>query len=201
MITNIYSKTTFFLLFFIYGFYCISCNSEGSTNNQIERLEESNQMENSLSGNNQTQYAGINENSNSISQEIWEIPSLKNSKESETSFIKVESDEGIEMEVMIVEHILEPYQIIENPNKKLGKIAVQKVRIFSFNSKQFSFKLNAQLASFNKEKKEWEGQGPIFFYTFYDNDGDGTFETNSLDRNENFFTKPKIPKWIQTRDF
>jgi hypothetical protein len=96
-------------------------------------------------------------------------------------------------------------EVVGTPNfsyKSLGLLKVTSIREFSVNNRKFCYQVRFQRASVNKETGSRSYGGSLFFYSYYDEDGDGKFESLVIDEVNNsgisaFGLVGHIPKWAQ----
>ena|ERR1044072_1534802 len=133
----------------------------------------------------------------------WKVPDLNSSRRTLTLSKKVNLNNA-SVRVLITEfepttEILtdEPFKTI---NLSIELIHINTIRIYSVRGHVFCYRIQADEASKDNKQRTVYG-GMLFFFSYYDEDGDGKFESLVLDEvdssgNNSFYAFPHLPKWL-----
>ena len=140
-----------------------------------------------------------------INENGWEIPNLSSSKIS--SFnpkLKVKDIGNVTVNMKEYEPSIniitdEPFASI---NQSLGQIKYRTIHEYSINNHIFCYKIQANRVTVDEKTGSiTQSSGSLFFFSYYDENGDGIFETLVLDEVgpsgfSIFSDPPHIPKWV-----
>jgi hypothetical protein len=138
-----------------------------------------------------------------VKEDGWQIPGLASARKLESYPRQVFTDGGKKITVGItdyapqIEETEEPFKSI---GKGLGLISIYALKEFAIGEQRFCYKVQAKRV----------GSGSLFPFVYYDENGDGRFETLILDEKDDvdidgkrkmqvisFFTMPHIPERLQ----
>jgi hypothetical protein len=133
-----------------------------------------------------------------VKEKGWEIPDFSLSKKKETYSLPIEISESEKITVTVTNYEIENEDLVtDEPFKSInwnniGKIQIRELKEFSIKGHKFCYKIQANRI----------GHGSLFYFAFYDDDGDGVFETLLLDEKDksglsSFHLPPHIPSWLQ----
>ena len=125
----------------------------------------------------------------------WEIPRLGSGRLEKEYFFQTTTDTGEKIKVAVTDYDTsspdteEPFKSI---GQSLGLIHVRYVKAFAVDGQRFCYRVQANRV----------GHGSVFPFSFYNEDGDGKFETLLLDEKDekgavSFSSPPHIPRWIR----
>jgi hypothetical protein len=186
--------SNFLFLFIIISALCClnSCSAENSEVLQNQSVSTPQNIKSVLSDNGKI----------FVKEDGWEIPGLASAKKQKTQTLKTEVQGGKKIDVNAT-YYWEPLVETEEPFKSigvnLGMLRIYALREFAIGDDKFCYKVQANRV----------GIGSLFPFVFYDEDGDGKFETLILDEKDtleingrrtqiiSFYTMPHIPKRFQ----
>ncbi len=138
-----------------------------------------------------------------VKDDGWQIPGFASAKKQDSYSRQVNADGGKKITVSITNydpHAEETEEPFKSIGSSLGLIRVNALKEFAVGEQNFCYKVQANRI----------GSGSVFPFAYYDEDGDGKFETLVLDEKDDveiegkgkaqiisFFTMPHIPKWLQ----
>ena len=133
----------------------------------------------------------------------WAIPSLTPSKT--TIFTqKVVTKAKKKVTVTVTDYELQNNIVTDEPfasiKKDFGQNQYLTIREYKIKNRIFSYKIQVTPVSINKTTGAITSIGGLFYFAFYDEDGDGKFETLALDETisgiSSFINPPHIPQWL-----
>ena len=140
-----------------------------------------------------------------VKAEGWQIPDFS-SGEVERSTYKTRTKDGRKIDILVGQYDLKPYIVTDEPflsiGDNLGKIQIRTIREFRSGSRPFCYKFQVNRVSVDNEANVViSSHGVSFFFSYYDEDGDGKFETLVLDEKDaggiiSFSSSPHLPKWV-----
>lgn len=139
-----------------------------------------------------------------VRKDGWKVPEIPWEKGQKT-IQQTKSDRGKQVGIELVEIEPHPFPVISEPlGESEGgsrKIQIQNARAFSFRNQIFCYRFLVNHVKVDDDAKVFSSIGALFFFSYYDEDGDGIFETLYFDEpgptgTPSFFAPPHLPKWI-----
>lgn len=190
------------LLLFTMGSYC----SRGMGHNQT------------IQGETQTKGASkitlSGDGKSAINEDGWEIPALASFNKRRTATLEEKTGDGKSVKINLTEYIQNPSAevITEEPFKSIsagpdpswksiGSMSIIDLTEFDVNGNKFAYKLGVVRVALDTQRKVVERAGSVFPLMYYDEDGDGKFETLILEEQNSrgtngFNIAPQIPQWV-----
>jgi len=138
----------------------------------------------------------------------WLIPGLA-WEEGRKTTQRVTSEDGKAISVDLTELQLKPFLITSEPfdliESNIGNVQIQTARMYAVKDRVFCYRFQMNRIDIDQQTKiVRSSSGSLFFIGYYDEDGDGLFETLYLDEVgkqgiESFYNLPHLPKWVQKR--
>ena len=135
----------------------------------------------------------------------WPIPSLASAENDEFEYSVIFAD-GRKVEVNGKLFRLDLSVIMDNPLSAIGwadgKIRINKVKEYRTAAGMFCYKFLVNQADVDESTNRIRStRGVLFSYSYYDEDGDGVFESLFLDETDRrgrqgFESEPHLPKWL-----
>jgi len=135
----------------------------------------------------------------------WEIPGLAASEKKKTSTWNIE-DNGKKVNVDVTEYdplaadvvTKEPVNLLD-PN--FGSVLIYGISEFAAKNQKFCYRVVANRMGINEQTGARSYSGSVFAFKYYDEDGDGKFETlifDEVDSRGRTFPdlSPHIPEWV-----
>lgn len=137
-----------------------------------------------------------------IKKEGWQIPDMQQAESTKT---KAKPIEGVDYTVEITRYP-RVFGTLRAPADataamRLGDLNVQSVSEYRADGSLFAYAFTVNRLYLDKETNRITGsEGVVMFYTIYDQDGDGIFETLGLN-DKNFYSTmlPHVPKWVAVK--
>jgi len=135
----------------------------------------------------------------------WPLPELGQNISDVTS-IDLASNTGQIIRCQVSDYSLNPFIISNEPFDQIDYgfklIQIRDIRIFSYKGKAFSYRIQFNSIRSNPNDNKSESVGVVSFFSYYDNDGDGKFESlvlGELDQRNisSFSSLPHIPAWVK----
>lgn len=185
------------ILFIAFSSSCISYDVRSSQDNAIKN----NKIDNAAQSNSY-KYDGTKY----VKDEGWQIPGLDVSDRKKTDIWIVDIGTGKKVDINATDYDPIPADVItEEPTKLLnpnfGLIHIYAIKEFAKDNRKFCYKVQAERAAIDEKTGKHSYAGVLFFFSYYDEDGDGKFETLIFDERNNqgrsdFHLSPHIPQWL-----
>lgn len=141
-----------------------------------------------------------------INEEGWEIPGLLESKKIAIYHPQIQIGSGNYVDMDLIEYRPASQIVTEEPFRSLseipdstvrsfGQINIYDIREYQINGHKFCYRVQANRMFINKETGISSQAGALFFFSYYDEDGDGKFESLELDES-GLSDPPNIPQWV-----
>lgn len=140
-----------------------------------------------------------------VREEGWPILDLSSGKK--TKFKEVaETKDGQRIKVDVTSFHLAPFVVTDEPfasiGDKMGKVEIGAVLEFKARNRVFCYKFQVnRVTVYENTNTVRSSSGSVFFYAYYDEDGDGKFESLVLDEigrsgYSSIANPPHVPKWV-----
>jgi hypothetical protein len=140
-----------------------------------------------------------------VREDGWQIPDLSLGKESKSKVV-AETKDGQRIKVDVKDFELSPYVVTDEPfasvDYKIGKTQLRTVREYAVRNRVFCYMIQVnRITVFENTNTVRSSSGSLFFYAYYDEDGDGKFESLVFDEIgrfglSSFVNPPHVPKWV-----
>lgn len=159
----------------------------------------------------QAKITSVDSGNTYINKEGWLLPDLSRFDVTGSANLEAKSNDGRSVVIKYTEYgylhssevvTEEPFKSISSIGKlsSLGPISIYGVRVYEKNNRRFGYRLQVVRVFLDENKKVVERGGALFFFTYYDKDGDGIFEAVTLDETDKGITSfqdpPTLPDWI-----
>lgn len=143
-----------------------------------------------------------------LRSEGWAIPQISWEKGQKTTK-EIETDNKRKIKTDLTEVDLHPFLVTAEPfasiGQNIGKIQIQTARAFAIRDQVFCYKFLVNRVEIDDQTNAIRSSsGSLFFFAYYDEDGDGIFETLYLDEIgklgvPSFYDPPHLPVWTWQR--
>lgn len=137
--------------------------------------------------------------------EGWAIPQISWEKGKKTTK-EMETEDKRKIKTDLTEVDVRPFLVTAEPfvsiGENIGKVQIQTARQFAIHNQAFCYKFLVNRVEIDDQTNAVRSSsGSVFFFAYYDEDGDGSFETLYLDEIgklgvPSFYDLPHIPAWI-----
>ncbi len=143
-----------------------------------------------------------------LRSEGWPIPQISLEQGQKTTQ-EIENENKRKIKTDLTDVDLHPFLVTTEPftsiGRNMGKLQIQRARMYAIRDRAFCYKFLANLVKVDENSNEvLSSSGSLFFFAYYDEDGDGIFETLYLDEIgslgvPSFFDRPHLPVWTWQR--